>query len=116
MKTIGIIPSRYGSTRFPGKPLAIINGKSMVQRVYEQALKCPRLSTVVVATDNEAIAGHVQGFGGNVVKIGPAKKHATGTERCHEGAIASSSKGCITMWPSTYRAMSHLLTPAKSIR
>jgi 3-deoxy-manno-octulosonate cytidylyltransferase (CMP-KDO synthetase) len=91
MKTIGIIPSRYDSTRFPGKPLAIINGKSMVQRVYEQTLKCPRLSTVVVATDNDTIAGHVQGFGGNAVMT--SEGHATGTERCHEALLLSEQQG-----------------------
>ena len=52
MKVIGIIPARYGSTRFPGKPLADVDGKPMIQRVYEQAKKCPLLSVVVVATDD----------------------------------------------------------------
>jgi 3-deoxy-manno-octulosonate cytidylyltransferase (CMP-KDO synthetase) len=82
MKILGIIPSRYGSSRFPGKPLVVINGKSMIRRVYEQSLKCPALTTVVVATDHEAIRNHVLSFGGKVVMTGT--HHLTGTERCME--------------------------------
>ena len=52
MKILGIIPARYTSTRFPGKPLVEINGKSMIRRVYEQARQCPALSWIVVATDD----------------------------------------------------------------
>ena len=55
MKMLGIIPARYGSTRFEGKPLALINGKMMIQRVYEQAKKADKLSEVVVATDLLAV-------------------------------------------------------------
>ncbi|HMO63173.1 MAG TPA: 3-deoxy-manno-octulosonate cytidylyltransferase [Ferruginibacter sp.] len=78
----GIIPARYGSSRFPGKPLADIAGKSMIQRVYEQAAKSKSLQHIVVATDDERIAGHVQAFGGNVVIT--AAHHASGTDRCME--------------------------------
>ena len=53
MKILGVIPARYASTRFPGKPLVNINGKSMIQRVYEQAKKCKSLAHVVVATDDD---------------------------------------------------------------
>ena len=60
---IGIIPARYESTRFPGKPLLDIHGKSMIRRVYEQCLKA-KLDRVVVATDDERIFEHVQNFGG----------------------------------------------------
>ena len=59
MKIIGIIPSRYNSNRFPGKPLVDIMGKSMIQRVYEQAKKCKLLNKVIVATDDERISFHV---------------------------------------------------------
>lgn len=83
MKTVvGIIPSRYASTRFPGKPLVDIQGKSMIQRVYEQCLKADRLSKVIVATDDKRIYNHVLGFGGNVMMT--SEKHQSGTERCGE--------------------------------
>ena len=76
----GIIPARYASTRFPGKPLIDIQGKSMLQRVYEQAAKSTLLNYVVVATDDKRIAAHVQDFGGNVVMTGT--QHPSGTDRC----------------------------------
>lgn len=79
---LGVIPARYASTRFPAKPLADIRGKSMIQRVYEQALKAPSLSAVVVATDHPAIEAHVKSFGGQVVMTSPA--HQSGTDRCFE--------------------------------
>ena len=82
LRILGIIPARYGSTRFPGKPLAVIDGRTMIQRVYEQALKCDRLAGVVVATDDQAIFNHVTQFGGQVVMTG--SHHVSGTERCHE--------------------------------
>jgi 3-deoxy-manno-octulosonate cytidylyltransferase (CMP-KDO synthetase) len=82
MKIIGIIPARYASTRFPGKPLAMIDGKSMIQRVYEQALKCSELSSVMIATDSDVIEKHVRTFKGNVVMT--SVHHNTGTERCNE--------------------------------
>ncbi len=81
-KIIGIIPARYASTRFPGKPLADIAGKSMIQRVYEQASKAPSLSSVVVATDDTRIAEHVAAFGGTVVMT--SASHQSGTDRCAE--------------------------------
>jgi len=80
MKFIGIIPARYGSTRFPGKPLADICGKTVVRRVYEQA--CKALETVVVATDDERIYEAVEHFGGKVVMTSP--DHTCGTDRCLE--------------------------------
>ncbi len=76
----GIIPARYASTRFPGKPLIDIEGRSMIQRVYEQAKKSTALGKVVVATDDERIMQHVQGFGGEAVMTGA--QHASGTDRC----------------------------------
>ena len=81
-KIVGIIPSRYASTRFPGKPLVDIAGKSMIQRVYEQASKASSLSDVIVATDDERIFNHVQSFGGKVVLT--SDKHESGTDRCAE--------------------------------
>ena len=82
MKVIGIIPSRYGSTRFPGKPLIDILGKSMIQRVFEQCIKCNKLTDIIVATDDERIYNHVIEFGGKAMMT--SGKHATGTERCNE--------------------------------
>ena len=82
MKILGIIPSRYQSTRFPAKSLADIKGKSMVQRVYEQASKASMLSKVIVATDHEKIEKHVLDFGGEVAMTDP--NHQSGTDRCNE--------------------------------
>ena len=79
---IGIIPARFGSTRFPGKPLIDIRGKTMIQRVYEQARKCGDLADVIVATDDERIEKAVSDFGGNVCLT--SIHHPTGTDRCAE--------------------------------
>jgi len=81
-KIIGIIPARYGSTRFPGKPLTVIQGKTMIRRVWEQAQKATSLAEVAVATDDERIVEEVVSFGGNVVMT--AETHPTGTDRCRE--------------------------------
>ncbi len=82
MKILGIIPARYASTRFPGKPLVMIDGKSMIHRVYEQAVKSTSLSEVVVATDDERIAAEVSNFGGRFVMT--SSHHLSGTDRCAE--------------------------------
>ena len=82
MNILGIIPARFASTRFPGKPLADINGKSMIQCVYEQAAKCRSLAEVVVATDDERIEKAVKKFKGNVVLT--SARHESGTDRCFE--------------------------------
>ena len=79
---IGIIPARYASTRFPGKPLADIAGKSMIQRVYEQTKKSSRIREVIVATDDDRIANAVKNFGGNFCMTSTA--HQSGTDRCAE--------------------------------
>lgn len=84
MKSLGIIPARYASTRFPAKPLVDIGGKTMIQRVYEQARKC-QLDHVVVATDDERIASTVRSFGGEVVMTDTS--HQSGTDRCAEVAL-----------------------------
>ena len=80
MKFIGIIPARYASTRFPGKPLADMKGKYMIQRVYEQVRKV--LDNVCVATDDDRIFNAVKSFGGNVVMT--SAEHRSGTDRCFE--------------------------------
>ena len=81
-RIIGVVPARFASSRLPGKPLLDIDGKSMVQRVVEQAKYCTALAEVVVATDDERILRHVEGFGGNAVMT--SANHASGTDRCWE--------------------------------
>lgn len=81
MKVVGIIPARYNSTRFPGKPLALIQGKTMIRRVCEQAWMS-KLDAVVVATDDVRIADEVMSFGGQYVMTDP--NHRSGTDRCRE--------------------------------
>ena len=85
MKVLGIIPARYGSSRFPGKPLIDLKGKTMIQRVYEGAKKSTLLSDVIVATDDQRIVDDVKRFGGNVLLT--KESHPSGTDRC--GEIAS---------------------------
>lgn len=80
MKTLGIIPARYSSTRFPGKPLANIGGKMMIQRVFEQTSKA--IENVIVATDDQRIFDAVENFGGEVVMT--SENHLNGTSRCLE--------------------------------
>lgn len=89
MTVIGIIPSRYNSSRFPGKPLENILGKSMIQRVYEQAIKS-KLDKVVVATDDHRIFNEVRSFNGEVVMT--SSDHISGTERCLEAINKINSK------------------------
>jgi 3-deoxy-manno-octulosonate cytidylyltransferase (CMP-KDO synthetase) len=81
---LGIIPARFASTRFPGKPLTDIAGKSMIRRVYEQACQAKSLDKVVVATDDERIFEHVESFGGAVIRT--RADHPSGTDRCAEVA------------------------------
>ncbi len=88
MHTLGIIPSRFASTRLPGKPLIKIAGKSMIQRVYEQCKKSLLLNQLVVATDDERIYQHVNKFGGNVIMTSTA--HESGTDRCNEIILNSN--------------------------
>ena len=82
MKCIAIIPARYASTRFPGKPLVAINGKPMVQHVYERALSSGLFQKVIVATDDHRIQSAVTDFGGEVVMTD--NTHQSGTDRCGE--------------------------------
>ena len=80
LKFIAIIPARYASTRFPGKPLAMLGGKSVIQRVWEQVSGA--VGAAVVATDDERIAEAVESFGGRAVMTSP--DHKSGTDRCWE--------------------------------
>lgn len=79
---LGVIPARFASTRFPGKPLTVINGKTMIRRVYEQAAASGKLQSVVVATDDDRIFNEVKSFGGEVVMT--SDQHRSGTDRCAE--------------------------------
>ena len=82
MKIYAVIPARYGSIRFPGKPLAIIAGKPMIQHVYQCSAACPEISEVFVATDDERIFNKVTDFGGKAIMTG--KDHQSGTDRIAE--------------------------------
>lgn len=88
MKILGIIPARYASSRFPGKPLQMIGDKSMIQRVYLQAQKADLITKVIVATDDQRIFDHVKAFGGAVKMTG--HDHLSGTTRCIEVAASFS--------------------------
>ncbi len=81
MKFLGVIPARYSSTRFPGKPLELINGKSMIEWVYKRTIKSD-LDKVIVATDDERIYNEVISFGGEAILT--SKEHETGTDRIAE--------------------------------
>ena len=85
---IGIIPARYASTRFPGKPLAMLGGMTMIERVYRQVSKV--LDRVVVATDDDRIMAAVEAFGGKAVMTSP--EHRSGTDRCQEAYLKNG--GC----------------------
>ena len=97
---IGIIPARYGSTRFPGKPLADIGGKSMIQRVLEQVSQAKSLSKVVVATDDDRIAEAVHQLGHEAVMT--RVDHPSGTDRCWEAYERLVEDGKVPADPSNY--------------
>ena len=86
MKILGVIPARYQSSRFEGKPLAELGGKPMIQHVYERASKSERLSDLLVATDDDRIFAAVEGFGGKALMT--AADHPSGTDRVAEAARA----------------------------
>jgi 3-deoxy-manno-octulosonate cytidylyltransferase (CMP-KDO synthetase) len=90
VRTLGVIPARYAAQRFPGKPLALIAGKSLVQHVYERAAKAKRLDKVVVATEDTRILEAVETFGGDAMLTSP--DCATGTDRVAEVARAFDSE------------------------
>jgi len=87
---VAIIPARFGSTRLPGKPLSQINGKPMVQHVWERARGAQAVDRVLVATDDERIAAVVRAFGGEVVMT--SRAHATGTDRLAEAAAGTDAE------------------------
>lgn len=89
-KILGIIPARYASSRFPGKPLVDIKGKSMLQRVYEQAKKSKLLNDVVIATDDERIFNHALSFKARTIMT--AENHPSGTDRAYEAFLKAGSE------------------------
>ncbi|MGE0679407.1 MAG: 3-deoxy-manno-octulosonate cytidylyltransferase [Candidatus Binatia bacterium] len=105
MKIVALIPARYGSTRFPGKPLASLRGKPMIQHVYERTRLVRGLARVLVATDDERIAQVVKAFGGEVVMT--RTDHPTGTDRLAEVArglnaeIIVNVQGDLPLFPPT---------------
>jgi 3-deoxy-manno-octulosonate cytidylyltransferase (CMP-KDO synthetase) len=88
-KVLAVIPARYASTRFPGKVLHPIAGKSMIARVYERVKQARGLTEVVVATDDERVASHVQALGARVLMTAP--EHPSGTDRCFEALQKSGA-------------------------
>ncbi len=90
MKILGIIPARYASSRFPGKPLVDMLGQTMIQRVYSQVKKSKKLSLVIVATDDKRIYDHIMSFGGNACMT--HENHPSGTDRCYEALQKQNEK------------------------
>lgn len=91
MKVLAIIPARYASTRFPGKPLALLGGKPVVRWVWERVSSVREMTDVVVATDDERIAGAVEAFGGRALMTG--SHHRSGTDRCGEVVERMKERG-----------------------
>lgn len=91
LQAIGVIPARYGSTRFPGKPLALINGRPMIEHVWRRALRARLIDELVVATDDSRIYRCVRGFGGQAVMTSP--RNATGTDRIAEAVEKIERRG-----------------------
>jgi 3-deoxy-manno-octulosonate cytidylyltransferase (CMP-KDO synthetase) len=94
-RAAGIIPARFGSTRFPGKPLAMIAGMPMIQHVYERAVKARLLDPVIVATDDARIAEAVKAFGGRSVMTSP--DHRSGTDRVAEVMHEIGAPYCVNI-------------------
>ena len=108
MKTLGIIPARFASTRFPGKPLALLAGKPIIQWVWERASQSNVLDRVVVATDDPRIQACVEGFGGEVLMT--RSDHPSGTDRCAE-VLAGEPAGAWT-WVVNVQGDEPFLDPA----
>ncbi|MDH4247611.1 MAG: 3-deoxy-manno-octulosonate cytidylyltransferase [Deltaproteobacteria bacterium] len=104
-----IIPARYASTRFPGKPLALLAGKPMIQHVYERTLRAPSLKRVAVATDDERIQAAVESFGGQAVMTA---EHPTGTDRIAEAVELLSTQYGRPGWVLNVQGDEPLVDPA----
>lgn len=105
-----IIPARYASTRFPGKPLVQINGKTMIQCVYDQVKSTPEIAEVIVATDDDRIEAEVIRFGGKVVPY----RNTQAVQTVVMKRIRNSTVHLISL--STCRAMNRLFNPSRSLR
>jgi 3-deoxy-manno-octulosonate cytidylyltransferase (CMP-KDO synthetase) len=115
---VAIIPARYASTRFPGKPLVLIHGKTMIQCVYDQVKSTPEITEVVVATDDDRIEAEVIRFGGKVIRTLP--EHPSGTDRCYEAYQKLNQKFDFIInvqgdepfiQPEQIRTLANILTP-----
>ena len=106
---LAVIPARWGSTRFPGKPLAIIAGRPMIQHVVERVRRTPSLADVLVATDDRRILEAVQGFGGRAMLTG---EHPTGTDRIAEVARREAEAGREWAWVLNVQGDEPLIDPA----
>lgn len=107
---VGIIPARYASTRFPGKPLAPLEGRPLIQHVWERARRAARLDRVVVATDDERIRAAVVSFGGEAVLTSP--EHRSGTDRVAEAVRALEGRGVAIRIVVNIQGDEPLLDPA----
>lgn len=107
---VGIIPARYGSTRFPGKPLASLEGKPLIQHVWERAARARKLGRVVVATDDERIRKAVAAFGGEAILTSP--DHASGTDRAEEAVRKLEGSGAAIAIVVNIQGDEPLLDPA----
>ncbi len=93
MKVLAIIPARYASSRFPGKPLASLGGESIISRVYHRVRRCDAIEDVVVATDSEDICDHVESFAEEGTVMMTSDQHRSGTDRCGEVVQRLDSQG-----------------------
>ncbi|HEX9842193.1 MAG TPA: 3-deoxy-manno-octulosonate cytidylyltransferase [bacterium] len=103
-----VLPARYGSTRFPGKPLALLAGRPMIQHTYERTLRTPGVTRVLVATDDARVRDAVAGFGGEAVMTGEA---ATGTDRIAEAVAGESAQGPAPGWVLNVQGDEPLIDP-----
>lgn len=93
MKTLAIIPARYASTRFPGKPLALLGGESIISRVYHRVRRTEGIDDVVIATDDERICDHAESFADEGAVMMTSDGHHSGTDRCGEVARRLDRQG-----------------------
>ena len=107
MKTLGVIPCRYNSTRLPGKPLLDVCGKTIVRRVYENVSHCRLIDELIVATDDERIVNEVEAFGGKAVMT--SRMHPTGTDRGAEAAAMYDAKYVVCVQVDEVLIMSEII-------